>query len=145
MSIKSVMSANHLILCCPLLLLPSIFPSIRVFSNELVLCIGGQSIGASISPLDLLMSGSPIQNSCCLLPWGCPFPQEDSAQLESDTSSDPFTENLTIPSYMLSHCPPSRVLPPTSHPHPRKEQYISHVKFSSSLLFNLFYLCVLVR
>ena len=33
------MSSNHLILCCPLLLLPSIFPSIRVFSNELALCI----------------------------------------------------------------------------------------------------------
>ena len=33
-SINSVMPSNHLILCCPLLLLPSIFPSIRVFSNE---------------------------------------------------------------------------------------------------------------
>ena len=39
MSIKSVMPSNHLILCHPLLLLPSIFPSIRVFSNEPVLCI----------------------------------------------------------------------------------------------------------
>ena len=39
MSIESVMPFNHFILCCPLLLLPSIFPSIRVFSNELVLCI----------------------------------------------------------------------------------------------------------
>ena len=39
LSIKSVMPSNHLIFCCPLLLLPSIFPSIRVFSNELVLCI----------------------------------------------------------------------------------------------------------
>ena len=39
MSIEMVMSSNHLILCCPLLLLPSIFPSIRVFSNESVLCI----------------------------------------------------------------------------------------------------------
>ena len=39
MSIASVMPSNHLILCCPLLLLPSIFPSIRVFSNESVLCI----------------------------------------------------------------------------------------------------------
>ena len=34
-----VMLSNHLILCCPLLLLPSILPSIRVFSNELALCI----------------------------------------------------------------------------------------------------------
>ena len=39
MSIESVMPSNYLILCCPLLLLPSIFPSIRVFSNESVLCI----------------------------------------------------------------------------------------------------------
>ena len=39
MSIESVMPSNHLILCCPLLLLPSIFPSIRVFSNESVLRI----------------------------------------------------------------------------------------------------------
>ena len=39
MSIESVMPANHHILCLPLLLLPSIFPSIRVFSNELTLCI----------------------------------------------------------------------------------------------------------
>ena len=39
MSIESVMLSNHLILCCPLLLLPSFFPSIRVFSNESALCI----------------------------------------------------------------------------------------------------------
>ena len=39
MSIMSVMPPNHLILCCPLLLPPSIFPSIRVFSNESVLYI----------------------------------------------------------------------------------------------------------
>ena len=39
MSIESVMPSNHLILCHPLLLLPSVFPSIRVFSNESVLHI----------------------------------------------------------------------------------------------------------
>ena len=39
MSIESEMPSNHLILCHPLLLLPSIFPSIRVFSNELALRI----------------------------------------------------------------------------------------------------------
>ena len=38
-SIESAMLSNHLILCCTLLLLPSIFPSIRVFSNESALCI----------------------------------------------------------------------------------------------------------
>ena len=39
MSIESVMPSNHLILCYPLLLLPSVFPSIKVFSNESALCI----------------------------------------------------------------------------------------------------------
>ena len=39
MSIELVMPPNRLILCCPLLLLPSIFPNIKVFSNESVLCI----------------------------------------------------------------------------------------------------------
>ena len=39
MSLESVMPSNHLIICCPLLLPPSIFPSIRVFSNESVLHI----------------------------------------------------------------------------------------------------------
>ena len=53
MSIKSVMPSNHLVLCHPLLLLPSIFPSIRVFSNESVLCIRWPkywSFSFSISP-----------------------------------------------------------------------------------------------
>ena len=52
-SIDSVMPSSHLILCRPLLLLPSIFPSIRVFSNESVLCIRWRnywSFSFSISP-----------------------------------------------------------------------------------------------
>ena len=55
MSIESVMPSNHLILCHPLLLLPSIFPSIRVFFNKSVLCIRWPkhwSFGLSISPSD---------------------------------------------------------------------------------------------
>ena len=53
MSIESMMPSNHLILCRPLLLLPSIFPSIRVFSNESALCIRWPnywSFSFSISP-----------------------------------------------------------------------------------------------
>ena len=53
MSVESVMPSNHLILCHPLLLLPSILPSIRVFSNELVLHIKQPkywSFSFSISP-----------------------------------------------------------------------------------------------
>ena len=51
--IESVMLSNHLILCYPLLLLPSLFPSIRVFSSELALCIRWPkywSFSFSISP-----------------------------------------------------------------------------------------------
>ena len=53
MSIKSVMPSNHLILCFPLLLLPSVFPSIRVYSNESALWIRWQkfwSFSFNISP-----------------------------------------------------------------------------------------------
>ena len=49
MSIESVMPSNHLILCHLFLLLPSVFPSIRVFSNESALHIRGQSIGVWVS------------------------------------------------------------------------------------------------
>ena len=54
MSIESVMPSNHLILCCPLLLLPQIPPSIRVFSNEVAW--GGQSIVVSASESVLPMN-----------------------------------------------------------------------------------------
>ena len=58
MSIKLMMQSNHLIHCPPLLLLPSIFPSIRVFSNESVLCIRWPtywSFSFSISPFNSRM------------------------------------------------------------------------------------------
>ena len=57
MSIESVMPSNHLILCHSLLLLPSIFPTIRAFTNDSVLCISGQSIGASASVLPMDIQG----------------------------------------------------------------------------------------
>ena len=56
-SIESVMPSNHLILCRPLLFLPSIFPSIRAFSMSRLFTSGGQSIGpspsASVLPMDI--------------------------------------------------------------------------------------------
>ena len=61
MPIESVMPSNHLILCCPLLLQPSIFPSIRVFSNESVLCTSWPeywNFSFSISPSNVY-SGYP--------------------------------------------------------------------------------------
>jgi len=54
MSIESVMLSNHLILCYPLLLLPSIFPNIRVFSSESSLCQNvGASASASVLPMNI--------------------------------------------------------------------------------------------
>ena len=65
MSIESVMLSDHLILRLSLLVLPSIFPSIRVFSNESALCIRRQSTGASTSASVLPMN---IQG-CFSLGW----------------------------------------------------------------------------
>ena len=73
MSIESVMPSNHLILCCPLLFLPSIFPNIRVFfPNKLALCRGDQSIGASASAsvLPLNIQGWFLLGMAWL--WHCP-------------------------------------------------------------------------
>ena len=56
MSIESVMPSDHLILCCPLLLLPSIFPSIRIFFSESPLHIKWPNIGVSASALVLPMN-----------------------------------------------------------------------------------------
>ena len=55
-SIELVMPSNHLILCRPLLLLPSIFPSIRVFPMSQFFTSGGQSIGVSASASVLLVN-----------------------------------------------------------------------------------------
>ena len=56
LSIESVMPSNHLILCCPLLLLPSVFPGTRVFTNESVLCTVAKVLRASASASVLPMN-----------------------------------------------------------------------------------------
>ena len=56
MSIESVIPSNHLILCCPLLLLPSVFPSIRDFPLSQFFASGGQSIRVSASASVLPMN-----------------------------------------------------------------------------------------
>ena len=59
MSIESVMPSNYLIFCCPLLLLPSVIPSIRVFSNESAVCIRWPmywSVSFSVSPSNNIQS-----------------------------------------------------------------------------------------
>ena len=84
MSIESVMPSNHLILCRPLLLMPSIFPSIRVFSHESAPCIRWPkywSFSFNISPSAFLAQFSSVAQSCPLQPHGlqqtrppCPSP-----------------------------------------------------------------------
>ena len=70
MSIESVMPSNHLILCHPLLLPPSIFPSIRVLSNESALCIGGQSSWTQEQILNWISALYPKpKNNHLAQPW----------------------------------------------------------------------------
>ena len=69
MSIESVMPPNYLILCHPLFLLPSIFPSIRVFPMNRLFTSGGQSIGTSASPspiMRLISASLQPQQQCTL-------------------------------------------------------------------------------
>ena len=88
-----MMISNHLILCRPLLLLPSIFPSIRVFPNKSALHISDQSIGASALSSVLSMS---IQDRFPLELTGSPCSQRDSQE------SSPTSQFKSINSLVLS-------------------------------------------
>ena len=114
MSIESVMSSNHLILCHPLLLLPSILLSLRVFSNESVLCIRWSSIWSfsfSISPsneysglisfrmdrLDLLAVHGTLKSllqhhssKASIVRPDTPVPLEGNTEVPGTTSTEPF-------------------------------------------------------
>ena len=72
--------SDHLILCHPLLLLPSVFPSISVFSNKSALCVGGQSIGASASAsvLPVNLKVSFLSERLVWSPWRRRESQESS-------------------------------------------------------------------
>ena len=113
MSIESVMPSNHLILCHPLLLLPSIFPSIRVFSNESVLRIKWPkywSFSFSISPSNeysgwfpLALTGwisqSSVSPNCQMSPGG----KNHRAPSSRPPNWEPlFKSNLTQEPYVCS-------------------------------------------
>ena len=102
MSIESVMPTNHLILCRPLLLLPSIFPSIRVFSNESVLRITWSkywSFSFNISPSNI-QDWFPLDRLA--RSPGCPRDSQESSlkpQFKSINSSAlSFLYSLTLTS-----------------------------------------------
>ena len=94
MSIELVMPFNHLILCLPLLFLPSIFPSIRVSSNDSALCISGQSTEASSASASVL----PMMNIQDWFPLGLTvwFPCKNSQE------SSPAPQLKSINSLALS-------------------------------------------
>ena len=99
MSIESLMPSNHLILCRPLLLPPSIFPSIRVFSDESALCISSvhfsslaQLCSTLLQPMDCNMPGLPVL-------------------LQLLKSTQPMSIKLVMPSSHLILCHPLLLLP----------------------------------
>ena len=109
MSIESVVPSNHLILCCPLLLLPSFFASIRIFSNESVLCIRWPKYwGFSISPSNESVQLSSVTQSCLTLwPHGlqharlpCPSPTlgacSDSCPLSQSWHSNEYSGPISF-------------------------------------------------
>ena len=104
MSIESVMPSNHLILCHPLLLLPSIFPSIRVFFSESVLCIRWPkywSFSFSISP-----SNEHLELISFRIDW------LDLLAVQGTLKSSPTPQFISINSLALSF-----LYSPTLHPY----------------------------
>ena len=154
MSIKSVMSSKHLILCHPLLLLPSSFPSIRVFSNQSVLLIRwpkGWSFSFSISPsnefsrltsftidqLDLLAVQGTLKsliqhhNSKASILWCSAFFMVQLSHLYMTTGPHSESES-EIAQSCPTLCNPVDCRPPGSsiHGYPRQE-YWSGLPFPS--------------
>ena len=122
------MPSNHLIFCHPLLLLPSIFPSIRVFSNESVLHFSGQSTGVSSSASVLPMN---TQARFPLGLTGTPCCPRDSQE------SSPTPQFKSINSLVLSF-----LYSPTSHPYMTTAKTITLTRWTfvgkvTSLLFNM--------
>ena len=132
MSIESVMPSNHLTLCCPLLLPPSIFPSIRIFSDETVLLIRWPkywSLSFNLSPsnecsgvssfrmhwLDrLAIQFSSVQLLSHVLLFATPWtaaPQASLSITNSQSLPKPMSIESAMPSNHLILCRPLLLLP----------------------------------
>ena len=109
-SIESVMPVSHLILCCPLLLLPPIPPSIRVVSNESTLPWGGQSTGVSASASVLPMNTQD---------W-CPFGWTGWTSLQSKGLSRIFS-NTTVQKHQFFSAQPSSQSNSHTHTWPQEK------------------------
>ena len=92
-----IMPSNHLALCCPLLLLPSIFPSIRAFSSQLLFASAGQSTRLSASASVLPMN---IQDWFPLGWTGSPWSPRDSQE-----SSTPQFKSINSSALSFLYCP----------------------------------------
>ena len=103
MSIEAVMPPNHLILCCPLILLPPIFPSIRVFSSELALRIRRPKYW------NFIFSISPSNEYSSWFPWGL----TGCISLHSKGLSRVFS-NTTLQKHQFFSAQPSLRPTPTS-------------------------------
>ena len=106
MAIESVMPSNHHILCCPILLLPSIFPSLRVFSNQSVLCIRWPKYWSSsfnISPSNEC-SGLISFRTNCFDPLAVPLDSQESSPTPQfkiiNSSMLSFLYSLTLTSIL---------------------------------------------
>ena len=105
MSIESVMPSNHLIFCHPLLLLPSIFPSITVFPRRQLFASGGQSIGVSASTSVLPMNNqdwSPL-NGLVGSPCSPRDSQESSPTLQFKSINSSALSLLHSPTFTSIH------------------------------------------
>ena len=105
MSIELVMPSNHLILCCTLLLLPSIFPSIRVFSNESVLRIRWPkywSFSFSISPSSKYSGLITFRDGLVLSPC-CPRDSQESSTIPQFKKDQFFSDQLSLESNSNFH------------------------------------------
>ena len=101
MSIDSVMPSNHPILCCPLLLLPSIFATIRVFSSESAFCIGWSNYWSfSIGP-----SNEYSWLISFRIDWFYLFPLQETLQslLQHHNSKASVLQHSTLFMVQLSH------------------------------------------
>ena len=136
MSIESVMPSNRLIFCHPFSSCLHSFPALGLFPVSWFFASGGQNIGASISPSVLLMSRSPIQNSCCLLPGG-------ALSLRRTQPGESLTSLLT-PLQRIWQCPPifphTVPCPESYHPHLIPIQERNNISLKSCFLLPLHFI-----
>ena len=115
---------------------PQSFPASGSFPVSWFFAWGGQNIGASISPSVLLMSRSPIQNSCCLLPGG-------ALSLRRTQPGESLTSLLT-PLQRIWQCPPifphTVPCPESYHPHLIPIQERNNISLKSCFLLPLHFI-----